>query len=88
LRELESRVSELSLEVATAEDLAREASLRLSEAEDSVVTLNEIIGREERDLMTRELNAQQLALETERAERHMRVVADDAARLSQEQVRG
>jgi len=86
LRELESRVSELSLEVATAEDLAREASQRLSEAEDSVVTLNEIIGREERDLMTRELNAQQLALETERAERHMRVVADDAARLSQEQV--
>jgi len=48
--------------------------------------LNEAIGREERDTMARELSAQQLAQEIERAARHIRVVADDAARLEQERL--
>ena len=43
--------------------------------------LNEAIGREEREAMARELTATGLAHEIERAERHMRVVAEDAARV-------
>ena len=46
--------------------------------EDAVVILNEAIGREEREAMAREVTATGLAHEIERAERHMRVVADDS----------
>ncbi|MGA9993920.1 MAG: AAA family ATPase, partial [Pyrinomonadaceae bacterium] len=86
LRELESRAVELEAEMATVERAVSEARARLAELEDGVVLLNEVIGREERDAVARELTAAQLAQEIERAERHMRVVADDAARLSQEQL--
>jgi chromosome segregation protein len=48
------------------------------------VYLNEAIGREEREAMTRELTATGLAQEIERTERHMRVVAEDAARVEDE----
>jgi chromosome segregation protein len=86
LRELEGRAPALQMEVATAERGVSEARARLVELEDAVVTLNEAIGREERDAMARELNATQLTQEIERAERHLRVVADDAARLAQERL--
>jgi chromosome segregation protein len=86
LRELEIRASQLSIEMTTAERAASEARTRLTELEDAVVLLNEVIGREERDAMTRELTATQLGQEIERAERHLRVVADDAARLAQERL--
>jgi chromosome segregation protein len=86
LRELETRASELSGEMAIAEHAAVEARTRLTGLEDAVVLLNEVIGREERDAMARELAATQLAQEIERAERHLRVVADDAARLAQERL--
>ncbi|HEX8491377.1 MAG TPA: chromosome segregation protein SMC [Pyrinomonadaceae bacterium] len=86
LRELEVRASELSVEMGIAERAAAAARSRLTELEDAVVLLNEVIGREERDAMTRELTATQLTQEIERAERHLRVVADDAARLAQERL--
>jgi chromosome segregation protein len=86
LRELETRAGSLSIEMATAERAAAEARTRLTELEDAVVLLNEVIGREERDAMARELNATQLTQEIERAERHLRVVADDAARLAEERL--
>jgi chromosome segregation protein len=86
LRELEARAGELSIELDAASRAATEARSRLTELEDAVVLLNEVIGREERDAMTRELTATQLAQEIERAERHLRVVADDAARLAQERL--
>lgn len=86
LRELETRASELGVEVRSAEGLVTSARTRLTELEDAVVSLNEVIGREERDAMARELNAAGLAQEIERAERHLRVVADDAARLSSERL--
>jgi chromosome segregation protein len=85
LRELESHSEELGQEIITAEQAAQEARARLGELEDAVVFLNEVVKREEREVMTRELNAQNLAQEIERAMRHMRVVADDAARLAEEQ---
>src|SRR3989440_270750 len=60
------------------------ARARLSELEDAFVLLNDEIGREEREHVAREVNAAQFQQEIERAERHMRVVADDAARLAAE----
>ena len=86
LRELETRASEMAVEMTVAEQAVSGARASLVDLEDAVVTLNEAIGREERDAMARELNATSLQQEIERAERHMRVVADDAARLAEERL--
>ena len=67
-----------------AEQAAKLVRTHLVGLEDAVVYLNEAIGREEREAMTRELTASGLAQEIERTERHMRVVAEDAARVEDE----
>ncbi len=84
LRELEARSEGLRSELSSAEQAAKLARTRLVGLEDAVVYLNEAIGREEREAMTRELTATGLAQEIERTERHMRVVAEDAARVEDE----
>jgi chromosome segregation protein len=84
MRELESRAADLASEVVSAEDSVSAARARLVELEDALVLIAEQIGREEREQVGRELNAAQLTQEIERAARHLRVVADDAARLSEE----
>jgi chromosome segregation protein len=84
LRELETRAEALAREVEIAAGVAKSARSRLVELEDVVVLLNEAIGREEREAMTRELNAAGLGQEVERAERHMRVVAQDSGRVESE----
>jgi len=84
LRELEIRALALGLEVETASSFAKEARARLVGLEDTVVYLNEAIGREEREAMTREHMATGLDQEVERAERHMRVVGQDSARVDDE----
>jgi chromosome segregation protein len=84
LRELETRAEALSREVEASSLAAKHARTRLIELEDAVVLLNEAIGREEREAMTRELTAAGLAQEVERAERHMKVVAQDSARVGEE----
>lgn len=84
LRELESRVAELSAELAVAEVAVKEARGRLTGLEESVVLLNASIAREEREAMARELNAGTLQQDIERAGRHMRVVTDDSERLESE----
>jgi chromosome segregation protein len=84
LRELEARAEVLNEEAGSAAELARQARTNLVGLEDAVLILNEAIGREEREAMARELTATGLAHEIERAERHLRVVADDAARVEQE----
>jgi len=84
LRELEARAEVLNSELAAAERFVKDARARLVGLENDVVDLNEAIGREERQAMTRELLAEGLAQEIERAERHLRVVADDTARLAEE----
>jgi chromosome segregation protein len=86
LRELEARAEVLSIETTSAEEAAKQARARLVGLEDAVVLLNEAIGREERESMAREVTANGLAHEIERAERHMRVVAEDAARVEQERI--
>ena len=86
LRELESRAAALGSEVEIAASATKAARNRLVELEDVVVTLNEAIGREEREAMTRELTATNLDQEIERAERHLRVVGQDSARVEAERV--
>ena len=86
LRELETRAEALGREVDTAASAAKTARSRLVELEDIVVTLNEAIGREEREAMTRELTATNLDQEIERAERHLRVVGQDSARVEAERI--
>jgi chromosome segregation protein len=86
LRELETSAQDLEAQLVVAEQAVLAARARASELEDAVVLLNEAIGREEREHLTREMNAAQVAQEIERAERHMRVVADDAARLADERL--
>jgi chromosome segregation protein len=86
LRELETRAETLAREVATATQLAKDARARMVELEDAVVLLNEAIGREERDAMQRELTVSGLDQEVERAERHMRVVGQDSARVDAERI--
>jgi chromosome segregation protein len=84
MRELEVRMVGLSADLVFAEEAAQRARARLGELEDAFVLLNDEIGREEREHVAREVSAQQLQHEIERAERHIRVVADDAARLAEE----
>jgi chromosome segregation protein len=84
LRELESRTVELAAELTLAEIAASEARSRMGGLEESVVLLNASIARGERDAMALELTAATLQQDVERAERHLRVVTDDTARLAQE----
>jgi chromosome segregation protein len=84
LRELEARAVTLKSELTLVELAVKEARTRLVGLEDSVLLLNEAIGREERVAIARELTATGLAQEIERAERHARVMADDTERLEAE----
>jgi chromosome segregation protein len=84
MRELEVRMVGLEADLVFADEAAQGARGRLSELEDAFVLLNDEIGREEREHVAREVSAAQLKQEIERAERHMRVVGDDAARLAEE----
>ena len=84
MRTLETQGGVLENELAVAERRLTGARAHLTTVEDAVVLLNEVIGREERDAVGRRMNSQNLAQEIERAERHIRVVADDAARVAAE----
>jgi chromosome segregation protein len=86
LRELETRAEALAREVEIAAKSAKDARNRLVELEDAVVILNEAIGREEREAMTREHTTTSLEQEVERAERHMRVVGQDSLRVEEERL--
>jgi chromosome segregation protein len=86
LRELETRAEALAREVDAAANSAKDTRARMVELEDLVVLLNEAIGREEREAMAHEHTATSLAQEVERAERHMRVVGQDSARVDEERL--
>jgi chromosome segregation protein len=86
LRELETRAEALAREVDAAANAAKDARARLVEVEDTVVLLNEAIGREEREAMAHEHTATSLEQELERTERHMRVVGQDSARVDEERL--
>ena len=84
MRELEVRMVGLEADLVFADEAAKSARAGLAELEDAFVLLNDEIGRVEREQVAREVSARQLQHEIERTERHMRVVADDAARLADE----
>jgi len=86
LRELETRAETLAREVDTVASSARDARARMVELEDAVVLLNEAIGREEREALAHEHTTTSLEQEVERAERHMRVVGQDSARVDEERI--
>jgi chromosome segregation protein len=86
LRELETRAEALAREVDAAGTAAKDARARMTELEDAVVLLNEAIGREEREAMAHEHTTTSLEQEVERAERHMRVVGQDSARVDEERL--
>jgi len=86
LRELETRAEALAREVDTVASSAKDARARMVELEDAVVLLNEQIGREEREAMAHEHTTTNLTQEVERAERHMRVVGQDSARVDEERL--
>ena len=86
LRELETRAETLAHEVDAAAGSSKYARARLVELEDAVVLLNEAIGREEREALAHEHTATSLEQEVERAERHMRVVGQDSARVDEEKL--
>jgi len=86
LRELEARALALAAEVEIAGAAAREARARLVGLEDAVVTLNEAIGREEREALQQQHTVSAIEQEVERAERHMRVVGQDSLRVEEERI--
>ncbi|HXS02809.1 MAG TPA: chromosome segregation protein SMC [Pyrinomonadaceae bacterium] len=86
LRELETRAEALAREVDAAGRTSKDARARLVELEDAVLTLNEAIGREEREALAREHTTTSLEQEVERTERHMRVVGQDSMRVEEERL--
>jgi len=81
LRELESRVENLGGRARCGRGRGQGRARGLTGLEESVVLLNASIAREDREAMARELNYGTLQQDIERAERHLRVVADDTAHL-------
>ena len=57
LRELESAAADFAGQLEAAKREVSQARARLVDLEETVVLLNEVIGREERDAMGRELTA-------------------------------
>jgi chromosome segregation protein len=86
MRTLETQARALEDEVTLTEKRVADARAELASVEDVVVLLNEVIGREERDAVGRRMTSQNLAQDIERAERHIKVVTDDAARIETERL--
>jgi chromosome segregation protein len=85
LRELESLAVDLNIRSIEADYTVEEAQKHQREFEEKLSSLNGQIGREEREEMQREMRAEQLAQEIERAARHVKVVADDLSRVEGEE---
>src|SRR5205085_5872667 len=84
LRELESRVNAFGAQLAAAEVAVKDARSHRTGLEESVMLLNASTARGAREVMAREMSAETLGHDIERAERHMRVVTDDTERLDLE----
>jgi chromosome segregation protein len=84
LRELEDRIVSVSAETDAAEELVQQAQNDLAACEETLLQLNEHVARDERAVLSLEMNLGGSRQDVERAERHLKVVADDAARLQEE----
>ncbi len=84
LRELGNATEKLSEEVAKAEKDASKTREILVEKENKLVDLQSFIVKVERELLSIEIGAKSLVQETERAERHKRVVGEEAKQIKAE----
>jgi chromosome segregation protein len=84
LRELETTLKNLTKEVEQAEKEAAEARKDLAEKEGQIVDLQSLIVQVERDLLSLEIQEKSARAETERAERHKKVVADEIVQIETE----
>lgn len=84
LRELETAIKSLSKEIETAEKEAEIARQNLAEKEGQIVDLQSFIVQVERDLLGLEIQEKSARAETERAERHKKVVAEEITQIDAE----
>ncbi len=84
LRELASAAEKLNNQIEKAASQADKAREVLAEREDKLVDLQSFIVKAERELLSIEIQAQSLAVEIERAERHKRVVGEESAQIETE----
>ncbi len=84
LRELEAAIAGSTGAITEAESAVEGAKRELAEREESLVDLQSLIVQVERDLLSLEIQEKTARQETERAERHKRVVAEEATRIGKE----
>ena len=84
LRELGRATEKLSKEAAKAEREAAKAREILIEKENKLVDLQSFIVKVERELLSIEIGAKSLVQETERAERHKKVVGEETKQIQTE----
>ncbi len=84
LRELEKDARKLGGEVEKAESEAEKARGVLAEKEESILDLQSLIVKMERDLLGLEIQGKSVRHEIERAERHQKVVDDEIKQIENE----
>lgn len=84
LRDLAEATEKLSVEVEKAKKETTEARAVLAERENKLVDLQTFVVKVERELFSQEVQAKSLAQETERAERHARVVGEELKQIEKE----
>ncbi|MGI8788571.1 MAG: chromosome segregation protein SMC [Pyrinomonadaceae bacterium] len=84
LRELADATEKSQKEVERAEKETAKAREILTDKENKLVDLQSFIVKVERELLSQEIGAKSLAQETERAERHRRVVGEEAKQIERE----
>jgi chromosome segregation protein len=84
LRELEKQSDKLTKETEKAEKETEKARQSLSEREEKIVDLQSLIVRIEREILGLEIQEKSIAQEIERAERHRKVVSEEARQIEAE----
>ncbi|MBS1795406.1 MAG: chromosome segregation protein SMC [Acidobacteria bacterium] len=86
LRELEAALGALAEETEAAEKETEKARKVLAEKEEQILDLQSLIVQVERDLLGLEIQEKSARAETERAERHKRVVGEEIVQIDAETV--
>ena len=84
LRELETALKNLSKDTEKAEKETAKARQNLAEKEEQIVDLQSLIVQVERDLLSLEIQEKSARTETERADRHKKVVAEEITQIEKE----
>ena len=84
LRELEKVYKTSEIETEKAEKQTEKSRQVLAEKENKLVDLQSLIVKVERELLAQEIRAKSLVQETERAERHKKVVSDEIEQIATE----